>query len=129
MKKKLIIVVLVLVVVGVVGGFMLKSQKDSSAKNSNEVQMEKLAQLYYEEYLYDILITGKSDEDKAQFLSNYKDKGLKVSIESIEKVSELDSSKIVKKIGNSCDKKSESITIIPNDPYTKKDYKVKAKCK
>ncbi|MDQ0361849.1 hypothetical protein [Breznakia pachnodae] len=128
MKKKLIIIICAVVVVVGAGGFFLKNQMDQSAKKENEQQMSKLAKLYYEDYLYDILTLGKSSEERESFLSAYTEDGLRTSIDSIEKVTELDSKKIMKNLGSSCDKESESIKIIPKDPYGKEDYEIKVTC-
>ena len=128
MKKKLIVIICALVVVIGAGGFFLKNQMDQSAKKENEKQMSKLAKLYYEDYLYDILTLGKSSEERETFLSAYSKDGLRTSIENIEKVSELDSKKIMKDLGDSCNKNSESIKIMPKNPYSKVDYEIKVTC-
>jgi len=128
MKKKLIIIICAVVVIIGAGGFFLKNQMDEKAKKENTEQLTKLVKLYYEDYLYDILIVGKSEDEAKAFLSQYEKNGLITTIEDIEKVSEIDSKKIMDKLGDACDKKANSVTITPKDPFGREDYKIKVVC-
>ncbi|MDF9825839.1 hypothetical protein M2475_002225 [Breznakia sp. PF5-3] len=127
MKKKTIIGA-VLVVVVVLAGILIKTQMDSNSTSKEEAQMEKMAKTYYEDYLYELLAAGKDGKALKELFSQYEKEGLKISIENISKVSEINVKKQTKEIGNTCDKKKNSITITPKAPYGKTDYKVKTVC-
>lgn len=127
MKKKLIAIIVVAVVI--VGAVLVKIQMDNAAVKKRNAQVEEVAKTYYEKFLYDTLTVGKSEDEIKTLLSEYQKDGLRISIENIEKVSEIDVSKEVEAMKGNCDKKAESIKIYPQSPYGKEDYKITAMCK
>lgn len=125
MEKKRIVMIVVAVVIAAGIGIFAKVQLDQAAKKE---QMEKMAQVYYEDYLYDMLTSGMDEATAQEYLSQYHEEGLRTSIENIEKVVEIDVEAALKKLGDSCDQTKESVTIYPEDPYGKTNYKVKVVC-
>ena len=82
---------------------------------------------YYTNYLYDALAKGRKKEDLEKILVRYAGRGIKINLEILEK---YDSGKYADEIKNlksgkkACDKKNTKVTIYPEEPYNKTDYRV-----
>lgn len=113
MKKKQIIIVSILIVLIVSVVFFIKNNNGSKSKT-----ISKVGEKFYENFYYNTIEKGKEED----FLKNFKDTGLKVSLSNILNVTKL--SKKEKKIISKCNKEKTEITITPKKPYGRKDYKI-----
>lgn len=96
---------------------------------SNDFQM--LGQNFYTDFYYKQVSTGKSEKEVSNFLSQFKEIGIKVSLGNIEKYNTEENNKKIKKLEKAkCSKTDSIITIYPKSPYGKNDYtlKINLKC-
>lgn len=125
MRKKLIASV-VLISIIVVALFLIlgniESQEVTLNKRLNEVGVE-----FYEEFYYDQIVLGKNEAEVEEFLGSFKDIGIKVDLENLERFNEskygnLASEFYNKKDKTDCDKRNTRVIIYPSSPYGKNDY-------
>ena len=125
-KKKLgIICGAAVVVIGIVVALVLLLGGNNEKKLVSN--METLGKQFYEEFYYPS--QEKSQEDIKAFIKKFEKTGIKINLENITKISKVDKelvdSMINKKTKKKCDAKNTSVTIIPEKPYGKTNYKVK----
>ena len=127
MNKKLIGIicgVVAVVVVGVVVALILLLGGNNEKKLT--ANMEKLGKQFYEEFYYPS--QEKSQADVKAFVKKFEKTGVKINLENIAKISKVDKelvdSMVNKKTKKKCDAKNTSVTIIPEKPYGKTNYKV-----
>ena len=125
-KKKLgIICGAAVVVIGIVVALVLLLGGNNEKKLVSN--METLGKQFYEEFYYPS--QEKSQEDIKAFIKKFEKTGIKINLENIAKISKVDKelvdSMINKKTKKKCDAKNTSVTIIPEKPYGKTNYKVK----
>ena len=130
-KKAFIIglIALILVVLGVIfipKVFMNKLNEEEKLTQSLEI----LGRKYYEDYYYVSAANSDDLQDKADFLSNYSEIGLKISLENILRYNETLEDKDTTEYKNrkkkqDCDKSKSMVTIYPKKDYGAKDYDIK----
>ena len=119
-KKSILIICLIVVLLLIVGGIVLVPKFLKSTNKESVVT--KLTEEFYG-YYYDE--NGKSTDIK-QFLANYKDSGLKISLGDIEVYLNGKNGKEGDyKALDKCDVDKTYATIYPKEPYGKKDFTVK----
>ncbi len=130
-KKTLTIAGCVLVAIIIV--VLVLCFKGGKKGNEKELtaNLEKLGGQFYEKFYYPS--QEKAQKDAKEFMSRFKDTGIKVNLENISKVSSVDK-KLVEGMVNSktdkkCDAKESYVVIKPVEPYGKKDYKIEATLK
>jgi len=131
-NKKIFIVsgvtllVVIIVIVGAVAIFGNKSY--GSKMEQYEATLREMGKDFYENYYYER--TGKSDEERKNFLSKYSSTGIKIDLENLgryngqsnkEKVAEL----VDPDNKNVCDVKNTKVIIMPKEGYGKTDYEIK----
>lgn len=115
----LAIAVIVTIVVLVVNGNK-NNEKELNAK------LEELAAIFYEGFYYDSMVKNYGVDQVA----NYANVGIKVSLDNLIRSSGLNKDQELRdffvnsKTKEPCDKDNTKVTIYPQDPYEKKDYKV-----
>ena len=124
-KKKLgIICGAAVVVIGIVVALVLLLGGNNEKKLVSN--METLGKQFYEEFYYPS--QEKSQEDIKAFIKKFEKTGIKINLENITKISKVDKelvdSMINKKTKKKCDAKNTSVTIIPEKPYGKTNYKI-----
>mgnify|MGYP004495412695 FL=1 len=120
-------IIFVFIFVFLVGNGTIVFSKEK--RLSNDFQM--LGQKFYTDFYYEQVSTGKSKKEVSNFLSQFKEVGIKVSLGNIEKYNAKDNNKKIKKLEkNKCSKTDSIVTIYPASPYGKNNYtlKVTLKC-
>ena len=82
---------------------------------------------YYNNYLYDTLSKDRKKEDLNKILAKYAGIGIKINLETLEKYSSgkyKNEIKNLKSNKKACDKNNTKVTIYPEEPYNKTDYRV-----
>lgn len=121
------VVVIVLAVVLILG-----KSNESVLKN----KLDELGTSFYEDFYYEQV--GKTEEEKAKFVSNYASTGIKVDLENLAryagsvKDAKMTSEEIMKMFVNNktdkeCNSKESKVIIYPQGKYGKKDYKLEVK--
>ena len=120
-NKKMIILAVVLLALTIVFG-MINSITNGKKKASPENALKELASIYYEELAYPFIM--ESDEDVAYaILDDYKEEGLKVTLDKILDSIENAKTSIFYNDKVSCDSTKTYVIIYPTG-YSKKDYKL-----
>lgn len=90
-------------------------------------KVKSMGEDYYTNYLYDALAKGRDKKDLDKILVKYASIGIKINLNTLEK---YDSGKYKNEIKNlkskkkACDKNNTKVTIYPEEPYNKTDYRV-----
>lgn len=98
----------------------------SKEKELNQY-LEEMGASFYEELYYEQV--GKNDEERANFLKDFSDIGLKISLDGLsrykteENQEKLDAF-INPKTKEPCDSNNTKVVIYPQAPYGKKDYRL-----
>ena len=125
-KKKIGIIagVAAIVVIGIVVALIIILGGNKEKKlNAN---LSALGKQFYEEFYYPS--QAKSQDDVKAFVKKFEKTGIKINLENIAKISKVDQD-LVKGMINSktkaeCDKKESTVTIYPEKPYGKSNYKI-----
>ena len=124
-KKKIGIIagVAVVVIAVVVGVILFLGRSNEKQLNAN---LTKLGRQFYEEFYYPS--QEKSQEDVKAFVKKFEKTGIKINLENIAKISKVDqdlvNGMINSKTKKECDKKESTVTIYPEKPYGKSNYKI-----
>lgn len=89
-------------------------------------ELESIGRNFYEEFYYSQI--GSNDEERASFLSKYSTIGIKVDLENLARTLDNKDEELAKFVNNktkqSCHLTNSKVTIYPQDPYGKTDYKI-----
>lgn len=124
-KKKIGIIAgaCVVVIAIVVGLILFLGGSNEKKLNAN---LTKLGRQFYEEFYYPS--QEKSQSDVKEFVKKFEKTGIKINLENIAKISKVDKalvdSMVNKKTKEKCDAKNTTVTIYPEKPYGKSDYKI-----
>ena len=124
-KKKIGIIagVAVVVIAVVVGLILFLGRSNEKQLNAN---LTKLGKQFYEEFYYPS--QEKSQDDVKAFVKKFEKTGIKINLENIAKISKVDKSlvdsMVNKKTKEKCDVKQSTVTIYPEKPYGKSNYKI-----
>jgi hypothetical protein len=124
-KKKIGIIAgaCVVVIAIVVGLILLLGGSNEKKLNAN---LTKLGRQFYEEFYYPS--QEKSQSDVKEFVKKFEKTGIKINLENIAKISKVDKalvdSMVNKKTKEKCDAKNTTVTIYPEKPYGKSNYKI-----
>ena len=124
-KKKIGIIagVAVVVIAVVVGLILFLGRSNEKQLNAN---LTKLGRQFYEEFYYPS--QEKSQDDVKAFVKKFEKTGIKINLENIAKISKVDKSlvdsMVNKKTKEKCDVKQSTVTIYPEKPYGKNNYKI-----
>ena len=128
-KKKIFIIggVVLALILLIVGLVILVPKFTYNQEKELTKELKDLGKSFYEDYYYNGL--AKTDEEKIEFVSRYKDLGIKVSLSNAARVKVNETDEILKKFvnkktGEDCDADSSMITIFPKEPYGVKDYSI-----
>lgn len=121
---KIIITSIVLVIIFILcfllaNGFFNKEVRATKTVN-------KMASSFYEKYYYDKV--SKDVKKADEFLKQFKDIGIVVSLANLEKYTDYKNSKNILSALN-CNKYKTNAVIYPKDPYNKYSYKIKVNLK
>lgn len=130
-NKKIFIVsgvALLLVVIIIFGAVFLFGNNSLSTKGKYENILREMGKDFYENYYYER--TGKSDEERKEFLSKYSTTGIKIDLENLARYNgESNKEKVADLVNpdnkNVCDAKNTRVIIIPKEGYKKTDYEIK----
>lgn len=96
-------------------------------KDEMTIYLEKMGKEFYEDFYYEQL--GNTIEEKSSFLSQYREMGIKISLETISKYKEnknkdLKSIFVNKETNEVCNFNTIRVIIYPKEPYKKESYKM-----
>lgn len=81
---------------------------------------------FYTTFYYKQISNGKSDEEIQNYLSKFKDIGIKVSLTGLSEYNAGGNDAIIEKFKNEsneeCNRTNTKVIIYPKEPYTKTDY-------
>ena len=129
-RKKLIYIFIIVVVLLACGiGVLVVSDKTFlsnifSNQSKTEKIVAKMGDEFYQGFYYKLITNGKTASEKADIL---RDKEFTVSVEAMQKVSEIDISELYNSIKEKekYDWELSSVIIEPQNPYDITDYTIK----
>jgi hypothetical protein len=106
---------------------------DNFSVNKKENEIKSMASEFYSDYYYTELKKTKSDKEMKEFLTKFKDFGVKIDLNSLLSYGSgknKDKANIFKnKKGKDCDGVLSRAIIYPKSPYGKNDYSIKVELK
>lgn len=118
-----VVLIVVLVVVFVVARPGRKSLEDSL--NSS---LKSMGETFYTDFYYTEISKNKSKAEVSEFLEKFKDVGIKVNLDNLERYNDgknkEEIAKFKNKDGKACNKNTTQAVIYPKSPYGKTDYTV-----
>ena len=125
-KKTNIIITAAVAIVLVAGIILLFVFNGGNQEKELTKELETVGRKFYEDFYYSQI--GENDEERAKFLSKYSTIGIKVDLENLLRTVENKDEETAKfknkKTNESCHMTNSKITIYPQDPYGKNDYKI-----
>lgn len=124
-KKKIGIIAgaCVVVIAIVVGLILFLGGSNEKKLNAN---LTKIGKQFYEEFYYPS--QEKSQSDVKEFVKKFEKTGIMINLENIAKISKVNKalvdSMVNKKTKEKCDAKNTTVTIYPEKPYGKSNYKI-----
>lgn len=124
-KKKIGIIAgaAILVVAIVIGIILFLGRSNEKQLTAN---LNTLGKQFYEDFYYPS--QEKSQDDVKAFVKKFEKTGIKINLENIAKISKVDQdlvkSMVNKKTKKECDAKQTTVTIYPEKPYGKSNYKI-----
>lgn len=126
-KKKCLIagiglIALVAIIILVIVLLSGNSKEETLKKYMKEMGVSFYEDLYYEQI-------GKNDEERAKFLKNYTDLGIKINLDGLSRYKEEENKEKLEafknpKTNEACNNKDTKVIIYPQEPYGKKDYRM-----
>ena len=125
-KKNNIIITAVVALVLVAGIILLVVFASNNQEKELTKELETIGRNFYEDFYYSQI--GENDEERATFLSKYSTIGIKVDLENLARTLDNKDEELAKfvnkKTKQSCHLTNSKVTIYPQDPYGKSDYKI-----
>lgn len=132
-EKKTKIIQIVLLFIFVVAIFIVIFLFANSKFTFNKIEkmensLTKVGKSFYSDFYYEQISVGKTDKEVENFLSQFKEVGIKISLENLEKYKNDDNANDIKILSDGeCDKEKTQVTIYPNQKYGKTDFTIKIK--
>lgn len=120
-KNKIIVVLVSLcVVLSILSVFLLMRINE----NSGSDKTVQLGEEYYEDYLYSIVTTGMTEEERITFLSSNQELGFRISLADVLRVYEAEGISTSQYEKNGCSLDKTVIYLFPKEPFSQKDVDV-----
>lgn len=128
-KNKKLLAIIGAIILGVVLCavilFFLFGNNNQEEKLTKELKT--LGISFYEDFYYNQI--GSTKEEKVEYLSKYKDMGIKISLNkmirtNVNESEEISSIFINEETNKECDKNNSLVTIYPKEPFGKSDYTI-----
>lgn len=115
------VVVIAIIIIAIV--LLTSNSKEQTLKK----YMEEMGVSFYEDLYYEQI--GKNDEERAKFLKNYTDLGIKINLDGLSRYKTEENKEKLEafvnpKTNEECNKQNSKVVIYPKDPFGKKDYRI-----
>lgn len=91
--------------------------------------LTKMGEEFYTDFYYTEISKNKSDDEVSEFLSKFKDVGIKVNLDNLSRYNEEKNKETIETFknekGTKCNTTSTRAIIYPASPYGKNDYTIK----
>lgn len=126
MNKKVFGLTISIVILFIGLGVLFFTFADDS-KSKLELSLKEMGKDYYENYYYEM--SGKSDDERANTVKNYKELGIKVSLDNLKRYNSSKKEEVEEfinpKTKEKCDTENTMVTIYPRGEFGRKDYDIK----
>ena len=103
--------------------------KPSLETNLNN-SLKSMGESFYTEFYYTEISKNKSKSEVSEFLEKFKDVGIKINLDNLERYNDGKNKEEIAKFkndkGKACNKTTTQAVIYPKSPYGKSDYRVEA---
>lgn len=130
-KKKLIQVCSIAVILIVVFAVILYLVRGSNVSLEDKLtnSLVKMGEEFYTEFYYTEITKNKSTTEVSEFLSKFKDVGIKINLDNLSRYNNNANKEEIEKFknekGTKCNTTSTRAIIYPKSPYGKNDYDIK----
>lgn len=104
----------------------LKPSLETNLNNS----LKSMGESFYTDFYYTEISKNKSKSEVSEFLEKFKDVGIKINLDNLERYNDGKNKEEIAKFknekGKSCNKTTTQAVIYPKSPYGKTDYRVEA---
>lgn len=118
-----VILIIVLVVV-----FIVAKNSKASLKEELNTSLKSMGETFYTDFYYTEISKNKSKSEVTEFLEKFKDVGIKVNLDNLERYNDGKNKEEIAKFknedGKACNKNTTQAIIYPKSPYGKTDYTV-----
>lgn len=91
--------------------------------------LTKMGEEFYTDFYYNEISKNKTTEEITEFLSKFKDVGIKINLDNLSRYNEKKNAETIKTFknekGTACNTTSTRAIIYPKSPYGRKDYTIK----
>lgn len=107
-----------------------KKAEEKTQKDKLNGYLNELGKSFYEDYYYDA-VESKNEDAKREFLSKFKDIGIKVNLDNLSRYNGDGVEEKIKEFKNEakdedCNIKDTKVIVYPKEPYGKTDYELEA---
>lgn len=117
------IVTLILICIGVIISIFVINSTERKAERA----YKEMGKKFYQDFYYELVTVGKTQEEINEFFDKRKEQGIKISIEDISKVNELDVKEqmnLLSSLSKDYDLGNSKVTIFPTGSYQKAEYRI-----
>lgn len=118
-----VLLIVVFVVVFILTGGYKVSLEDKLSKSLTNMGKE-----FYTDFYYKEISANKTSAEISDFLSKYKDVGIKINLDNLSRYNEEDNENKIKEFknedGKECNKTNTKAIIYPKSPYGEKDFTI-----
>lgn len=126
MNKKVFGLTISIVILFIGLGVLFFAFADDS-KSKLELSLKEMGKDYYENYYYEM--SGKNNDERANTVKNYKELGIKISLDNLERYNSSKKEEVEEfinpKTKEKCDTENTMVTIYPRGEFGRKDYDIK----
>ncbi|MCI8466725.1 MAG: hypothetical protein HFI08_00810 [Bacilli bacterium] len=125
-KKSLLFGVGIIIIIAIILLIVLLLQNNNEEATLKKY-MKEMGVSFYEDLYYEQI--GKNDEERAKFLKNYTDLGIKINLDGLSRYKTEENKEKLDAFVNSktkeeCHKQNSKVIIYPQEPFGKKDYRM-----
>lgn len=131
MKKIYKLIIVLVVLLGVLAVAVVVNGTGGNQETKLNTKLKDIGTEFYEDFYYDQIVSGKTEEEVVEFLSRFSEIGIKVNLDNLSRFSEGKYSDLSNEFTNkkskvACDINNTRALIFPKEPYGKKDHEVNA---
>lgn len=122
-----IVIVLIVVLVIACGVYLYKSKVNPDKEKELTTSLEKMGSEFYTDFYYTELSKNNSSQNVSNSLSKFKDTGIKINLDNLERYNggkNEDEIAKFKNNGKECNKENTKAIIKPKSPYGKNDFTI-----
>jgi hypothetical protein len=130
-RRIIVMIIAPVVVIGAAIGIFLTVSASRTNEKALQANLETLGRDFYESYYFEQISEAYDADKRSDFLSKYTSLGIKVNLDNLERYpsKDLSNKDMVaefknRETGEPCDLTETKVSIFPEEPYDKTDYRI-----